>query len=56
MLGQTTDAQSNCFIGAVKDFISYYHSDKQAEALCQVLDASLQPTCETTKTQYYATF
>ena len=56
MLGQNHDAQQNCIIGAVKDFISYYHSDVQANALCLSLVPSLQPTCQTTKTQYYSTF
>jgi hypothetical protein len=56
MLGLTQDARANCIVGAVKDFISYYHSDKQANALCQALDSSLQPICQTTKTQYYSTF
>ncbi|HUC20097.1 MAG TPA: hypothetical protein VMR98_01220, partial [Candidatus Polarisedimenticolaceae bacterium] len=37
-LGTTTEARSNCVTGAVKDFISYYHSDKQATQLCQALE------------------
>lgn len=56
MLGQTEDAQANCVIGAVKDFISYYNGVKQADKLCESLDAPLQPICQTTKTQYYSTF
>lgn len=56
MLGQSEDAKQNCIIGAVKDFISYYHSDKQANSLCEALPSDMQPTCQTTKTQYYATF
>jgi hypothetical protein len=56
MTGQNEDAQSNCIVGAVKDFISYYHSDVQAGALCKALDARLQPTCEATKVEYYSTF
>lgn len=56
MLGATADAQSNCIIGAVKDFVSYYHSDVQATQLCLALDPALQTTCQTTKTQYYSTF
>jgi hypothetical protein len=55
MLGQDSDAQENCIIGAVKDFISYYHSDTQADQLCKALDPSLQSVCQTTKVQYYAT-
>ncbi len=56
MLGANSDAQTNCIIGAVKDFVSYYHSDKQANDLCLSLDNSLQQICQTTKTQYYKTF
>ena len=56
MLGATTDAQSNCIVGAVKDFVSYYHSDAQATQLCLALDPALQATCQATKTQYYSTF
>lgn len=56
MLGKTLDARRNCIIGAVKDFVSYYHSDTQANQLCLSLDSDLQSVCQTTKTQYYATF
>lgn len=56
MLGKTEDAKENCIVGAVKDFISYYHSDKQANSLCEALPSAIQPICQTTKTQYYATF
>ena len=56
MLGQTEDAKENCVIGAVKDFISYYHSDQQANGLCNALPSDLQSVCQTTKTSYYATF
>lgn len=56
MWGPTQDARANCVTGAVKDFISYYSSDKQATQLCNSLDSSLQAGCQTTKTQYYATF
>jgi hypothetical protein len=55
MLGPDEAAQANCFIGAVKDFISYYHSDQQANELCTALTASLQPICQDTKTEYYKT-
>ncbi len=56
MLGQNDDAKQNCIVGAVKDFISYYHSDKQANSLCEALPTDLQSNCQTTKTQYFATF
>ncbi len=56
LIGSDFDAQSNCIIGAVKDFISYYHSDRQANDLCLALDPSLQQICQTTKIEYYKTF
>jgi hypothetical protein len=55
MLGQTDDAKENCVVGAVKDFISYYHSDTQANNLCEALPSNIQPICQSTKTQYFAT-
>lgn len=56
MLGKDFGARSNCIIGAVKDFISYYHSDQQANQLCLSLEPNMRPICQSTKTQYYATF
>jgi hypothetical protein len=56
MLGQNEDAQSNCIIGAVKDFISYYHSTVQANTLCNALKPSLQTICQSTKVSYYTSF
>ncbi|HSW80532.1 MAG TPA: hypothetical protein VLG47_07180 [Candidatus Saccharimonadales bacterium] len=56
MLGKTLDARENCVIGAVKDFVSYFHSDKQAIAFCKSLDSNLQETCLSTEKDYYTTF
>ncbi|MES2971088.1 MAG: hypothetical protein V4702_02080 [Patescibacteria group bacterium] len=57
LLGQSDTAQSNCVIGAVKDFISYFHSDKQGMELCKSFDSpSLSATCTSTAQQYYSTF
>ncbi|HEU4966088.1 MAG TPA: hypothetical protein VFT53_01225 [Candidatus Saccharimonadales bacterium] len=54
MLGQTQAAQENCFVGAVKDFISYYHSDTQGMALCAAIpDATLSAGCAATGKTYY---
>lgn len=47
--------QSNCIVGAVKDFISYHHSDVEAKALCQAIDSSINDICLTTTTEYYKT-
>lgn len=56
MLGETLEARENCIIGAVKDFISYFHADIQARSFCASLDATLQNTCTSTATSYYKSF
>lgn len=55
-LGKNFEAQSNCVIGAVKDFISYFHSDMQAKELCASLDTGLQSICFSTAESYYKSF
>ncbi len=52
-LGKDYDQKSNCIIGAVKDFVSYYHSDTQGKQLCAALDADLQAICSSTVESYY---
>lgn len=56
LLGQDVREQSNCIIGAVKDFISYFHSDTQATNLCMSLPLNLQEVCFATITSYYQYF
>ncbi|MBI4033396.1 hypothetical protein HY379_00150 [Candidatus Saccharibacteria bacterium] len=56
MLGRDFAAQSNCIIGAAKDFVSYFHNDKQARELCSSLADTLSAICASTVTAYYATF
>lgn len=56
MLGKSQSARQNCVIGAVKDFISYHHDDKQAKAFCGSLGQDLAATCDTTATEYYKSF
>jgi hypothetical protein len=56
MLGKNTDQQTNCVIGAVKDVISYYHSDKQAAEFCGLLEANLKDICTSTAESYYKNF
>ncbi|HSX18317.1 MAG TPA: hypothetical protein VLE51_03110 [Candidatus Saccharimonadales bacterium] len=56
LLGKDFEAESNCVIGAAKDFISYFHSDLQARQLCTSLPSSLQSICSSTVTSYYASF
>lgn len=57
LLGSTDTARTNCVDGAVKDFISYHHSDKQGIELCKSFeDSSLQNSCLATAKSYYSTF
>jgi len=52
-LGKDFQQQSNCVIGAVKDFISYHHSDVQAKELCLSLESlQLQQVCTSTAETY----
>lgn len=43
-------------IGAVKDFVSYNHSDTQATEFCSKFEEPLTATCNNTKDVYYQTF
>lgn len=56
MMGNNIDQQSNCVIGAVKDVISFYHSDVQAKQFCASLDTGLQAICNSTEQSYYQSF
>ncbi|MDO8617473.1 MAG: hypothetical protein Q7N87_01090 [Candidatus Uhrbacteria bacterium] len=56
LLGHNTRQRSNCVIGAVKDFISYFHSDVQARELCAALPSNLQKVCLDTAVSYYKSF
>jgi len=57
LIGKDFFEQSNCLIGAVKDFISYFHSDKQAKLLCNSFDdRQLVNLCLSTTVSYYAQF
>ena len=56
LLGQDDRQQINCVIGALKDFISYYHSDEQAKDLCSSLPANLQEECFSEVGAYYKSF
>ncbi len=55
-LGQNYDERSNCVIGAVKDFISYFHSDVQAREFCSSLAEDLRDVCRRTAETYYTSF
>jgi len=52
-LGKDFQQQSNCVTGAVKDFISYHHSDVQAKELCAALEEEeLRGVCTSTAETY----
>ena len=56
LLGKDYTQKSNCIIGAVKDSISYFHSDVQAKNLCASLPQELQDVCYLTGESYYKVF
>lgn len=67
LFGKDYTQQSECFVGAVKDFISYYHDDVKAKKLCQSLDDPTEGTqalngqamtqyCLQTAADYYKIF
>jgi hypothetical protein len=55
-LGKTEEQISNCVIGAVKDFISYFHSDQQAKLLCNSFTEEIKNICHQTRAEYYKSF
>lgn len=57
LLGEDVEQQSNCLIGAVKDFVSHFHSDTQAKELCASFEnVELKEGCLKTAQDYYARF
>ncbi len=57
LIGTSELARENCIIGAVKDFISYYHDDQKAKELCGSFnDSRLTSLCTGTAEEYYRTF
>src|SRR5437773_1427635 len=55
-LGTDREQQANCVIGAVLDFVYYYHSDGQAKQLCAAVDAALQDVCRSTTAKVVGLF
>src|SRR5437867_7350715 len=55
-LGTDREQQANCVVGAVLDFVYYYHSDVQAKQLCAALDAALQDVCTRTTAKVVGLF
>lgn len=56
MLARDLRQQFGCVNGAVKDFISYFHSDVQAKQFCASFAAELQAVCLNTAASYYQSF
>lgn len=56
MLGENDAEVINCVIGAVKDFISYFHSDVQGKALCYMFEEPVRKVCLDTARAYYKGF
>ena len=57
LLGGNENEVSHCVIGAVKDFISYFHDDREAKEFCGLFgEGTVQTTCFETARSYYATF
>jgi hypothetical protein len=52
----TEDGLENCMVGAVRDFISFHHSDVQAKELCAAFGSGIQDRCLLTVKNYYKTF
>ncbi len=46
----------NCIVGAVKDFVSYFHNDTEARAFCTSLEKGEDTSCDGLVTSYYSTF
>jgi hypothetical protein len=56
LLGPNEESQRFCVHGAAMDFVSYFHSDKQANSFCNSLPSSLSSDCISVVKNYYATF
>jgi len=57
MLGKNYEQQSECMVGAVKDFISYLHDDIKGKQLCESFDnPKIKSYCLETAASYYKNF
>jgi hypothetical protein len=52
MKGRDYEARNNCVTGAVKDFISYHHSNEAGQKLCAVLETALHDSCTAVAASY----
>ncbi len=56
-LGKNYEQKSECMVGAVKDFVSYFHSDIQGKELCNSTDdQKMKELCLQTVDEYYKQF
>jgi hypothetical protein len=54
MLGSSEVARKNCLVGAVKDFIAFFHGDRQAVQLCDSFTGRLAAACHETRKTFTA--
>jgi hypothetical protein len=54
-LSTDSNDRQNCIVGAVKEIISYYHSDTQAISFCNILEDQ-KDNCLSTAKSYYSIF
>jgi hypothetical protein len=47
--------EENCIAGAVRDFISYFHGDREAQALCKAFPVRFKDYCDNIRTSYLKT-
>src|SRR6266513_2726428 len=55
-LGRGHDQRAYCVLGAVLDFVYYYHSDEQAKTLCAAIDRDLRQGCRSAITSLVGRF
>lgn len=55
-LATDRDGLIGCMLGAVRDFVSYHHSDKQALELCDAFGGDIVVPCKQDVAQYYRAF
>lgn len=55
-LASTPDDLNNCVVGAVKEFISYYHAIEQSNAFCDLYSSLEQSSCLSTGKDYFRVF
>lgn len=55
-LAPNHDALTGCMLGAVRDFVSYHHSDQEALKLCDAFGGDITAPCRQDVAQYYKSF